>query len=331
MQFIINDILIEIVNPNEVSFEELPASEFLRELYSLLFELLEPTESLFQINFDELDTNIINSIIERNNPRQELKKINGKKVSLGEWNKNPIQKALVLFFSQFPVFNLFISNIHADSDISIKNAEMLLGESTSLDNFTNIKRKVDEINTLKWSRDKDLSERQAGVSILGNISESILAIAMNSIIDENNFFRSQNHDVQSYGDFVLMCLPNNLWISVKSNFARERLLASGFTTDIIGVGYFTDSNEFTSQTKIRNFIKVGFLAMYIPDVPITEEQIEDNISTYDEVMSYYHTNQLVLPKNINSKDFLRPLSQLYNDLNSLLEIQDIKRRTTVRF
>ena len=154
---------------------------------------------------------------------------------------------------------------------------------------------------------------------------------MESLIDNTNFFRSQNQDVQSYGDFVLMCLPNNLWISVKSNFARERLLASGYTTDIIGVGYFTDFNEFTSQTKIRNFIKVGFLAMYIPDITITEEQIANNISTYKQALNCYETQQRELPKNINGKNFLRPLSQLYNDLNSLLEINDIKKRTTVRY
>lgn len=328
MQFQHNNISITIEEPANINFNNNP---FLERIYNYLYSLLNSNNGLFQINFDDLDTNLLQTIIDENNPRLILKKINGKKISSAEWNKNPIQKAFVLFFSIFPNFNLFVKNIHADPEINIKNAEILIDENTSPENFLHVKRKIDEINNLKWNRTLEVSESQAGVSILGSVSEILLERAMESLIDNTNFFRSQNQDVQSYGDFVLMCLPNNLWISVKSNFARERLLASGYTTDIIGVGYFTDFNEFTSQTKIRNFIKVGFLAMYIPDIPITEEQIANNISTYRQALNCYETQQRELPKNINGKVFLRPLSQLYNDLNSLLEINDIKRRTTVRY
>jgi hypothetical protein len=328
MQFQHNNISITIEEPDNINFNNNP---FLEKIYNYLYSLLNSNNGLFQINFDDLDTNLLQTIIDENNPRLILKKINGKKISSAEWNKNPIQKAFVLFFSIFPNFNLFVKNIHADPEINIKNAEILIDETTSPENFLHVKRKIDEINNLKWNRTLEVSESQAGVSILGSVSEILLERAMESLIDNTNFFRSQNQDVQSYGDFVLMCLPNNLWISVKSNFARERLLASGYTTDIIGVGYFTDFNEFTSQTKIRNFIKVGFLAMYIPDIPITEEQIAKNISTYQQALNCYETQQRELPKNINGKVFLRPLSQLYNDLNSLLEISDIKRRTTVRY
>ncbi|MFX4278422.1 hypothetical protein ACOL3G_11155 [Aliarcobacter butzleri] len=332
MRFTTNDnITITINEPDEINFDEFPANQFLEKIYRYLYSMLDNTQNLFQINFDNLDYPLIESIIQRNNPRLTLKKINGKKISTSEWSKNPIQKSLVLFFSIFPNFNLFIKNIHADPEINIKNAETLINQETSPENFLLVKRKIDEINNLKWDRTLEVSESQAGVSILGSVSEILLERAMESLIDNSNFFRSQNQDVQSYGDFVLMCLPNNLWISVKSNFARERLLASGYTTDIIGVGYFTDFNEFTSQTKIRNFIKVGFLAMYIPDIPITEEQITGNTSTFQQALNYYQTQQRELPKNINGKNFLRPLSQLYNDLNSLLDIQDIKRRTTVRY
>lgn len=331
MQFQFNNTLVTIQRPTNIDFNLHNASHFLQEVYTYLYELLNENNGLFQINYDELDTNLLQRLIDENNPRIVLTKMNGKKVSTTEWQNNPIQKAFVLFFSQFPDFNLLLTNLHTDPAINIKNAETLFGENVSSQNFLNIKKQVDEINNLKWTREKNLSERQAGVSILGNISETLLETAMESLIDNTNFFRSQNHDVQSYGDFVLMCLPNNLWISVKSNFARERLLASGYTTDIIGVGYFTDYNEFTSQTKVRNFIKVGFLAMYIPDIPITETQITNNVSTYQESINYYNENNRELPRNINGQLFLRPLSQLYNDLNTLLQIDDIKRRTTVRY
>ncbi|RXJ79879.1 hypothetical protein [Arcobacter sp. F2176] len=331
MQFQFNNTLVTIQEPTNIDFNLHNATHFLQEVYTYLYGLLNEDNGLFQINYDELDTNLIQRLIDENNPRIVLTKINGKKVSTTEWQNNPIQKAFVLFFSQFPDFNLLLKNLHTDPSINIKNAETLFGEAVSSQNFLNIKKQVDEINNLKWTREKSLPERQAGVSILGNISETLLETAMESLIDNTNFFRSQNHDVQSYGDFVLMCLPNNLWISVKSNFARERLLASGYTTDIIGVGYFTDYNEFTSQIKVRNFIKVGFLAMYIPNIPITESQITNDVSTYQEAVNYYNDNNRELPLNINGKPFLRPLSDLYHDLNTLLQIDDIKRRTTVRY
>ena len=82
-------------------------------------------------------------------------------------------------------------------------------------------------------------------------------------------------------------MPNNLWLSVKSNFARERLLASGFTTDIIGVGFFESAKEFTGKIRIRNFQRAGFLAMYCPDVPVNQEQIDNQITTYDLIVKRY--------------------------------------------
>ena len=101
--------------------------------------------------------------------------------------------------------------------------------------------------------------------------------------------------MKSWGDFVIMCLPNNLWLSVKSNFARERLLASGYSNDILAVGFFEDFTEFTSQVKIRNMQRAGFLCVYIPDVPVTDEQENNLTTTYQQTLNHYNSKNIPFP------------------------------------
>jgi hypothetical protein len=317
---------------NQINFSLLPSSNFFKIIYRYLyrkvidFDTLEP-----QIDFDGLNHDLFIKCYEKYNVQANMKNFHVKNISKKEYNKARAQKSLLVFLLHFPDFYIYLKNVNADATVSIQNAEKILGARVSIDNFIQIKRVIDEQNRLRWSREKTNQESQGGVSILGTISETILNMAMSQIIDEKNFFKTTMSEIQSYGDFVLMCLPNNLWLSVKSNFARERLLASGFSTDIIGVGFFTDSKEFTSQAKIRNFLKVGFLAMYIPDVPITQEQIDNNTSTYDEVIAYYEEHDIALPTNINQTPFIRKLSDIKNDLKALLDIKDISKRTTVFF
>jgi hypothetical protein len=215
--------------------------------------------------------------------------------------------------------------------IAIKSSEVYLNLTIDSTNFITAKQFIDQINRHRWTRPQNDSEQQSGVSNLGGVSELLLEIAMNQLIDGLNFFKTNNQQVQSYGDFVLMCLPNNLWLSVKSNFARERLLASGYTTDILGVGFFTSKDEFTSKAKIRNFQRVGFLAMYLPDIPVSEIQVTNNTNTYDEVMEFYAANGINLPININGTLFLRRLSNLHADISAILAITDISNRTTLSF
>jgi hypothetical protein len=145
-----------------------------------------------------------------------------------------------------------------------------------------------------------------------------------------NFLKSNNTDIKTYGDFVLMALPNNLWLSVKSGYSRERLLASGYFNDVLGVGFFEESKEFKTLSKVRNFKKVGFLAIYLPDTPVTEQQEKNLTNTYNLIIQHYISNNIKQPENINGKPFFRPLSSLGKDLKRLLDT-DIKRRTTINF
>jgi len=221
----------------------------------------------------------------------------------------------------------FMSNFHPSADSQIKEAVHALGEPITFANISGFKSYLRDTNKQRWTRDLEDDEKQGSVSILGSISEKLLAKALGELVDEGNLFQTTRDDVKSYGDFVLLCLPNNLWFSVKSGFARERLLASGFANDLIGVGFFQDPDEFKSLNKVRNFKKVGFLSIYLPDVPVTVKQELEGASTYQEVKDYYGNEA---PQNINGSKFYRPLSELGTDISSLLDLP-IKKRSIIDF
>lgn len=285
------------------------------------------------INFDQFKA-YITQILKKLTLVQikELRKIGygGKAINTNEWAKAQEHKAMMIFLWFYPHFANLLLNIHLLSSVVIRSTEIHLAEPIDTENFVKAKKFIDEINRVRWSRAQTSSEQQSGKSNLGQVSEALLEKALCKLIDSQNFFKTNNQKVQSYGDFVLMCLPNNLWLSVKSNFARERLLASGYTTDILGVGFFTSANEFTSTAKVRNFQRVGFLAMYLPEIPISEEQIEDGTNTYKQVTDFYRQHGSV-PKNINGTSFIRPLSQLHTDLQMMLNTANIANRTTIKF
>jgi len=259
----------------------------------------------------------------------KLKKKPSKKAS------NPdrlrIQFIVREFLSRYPMLLGLVQNVVSLAELSIDNAEILFGSKVNGANFIDMKRVIDQVNRVAWNRICDVSESQSGTSTLGQISETLLNCVFADMVDEIQFFKVSSPDVQSYGDFVMTCLPNNLWISVKSNFARERLLASGYSNDILGVGFFEESAEFTSMVRIRNFQRAGFLAMYCPDVAVTEKQVVSGSSTYHEVEQTYSGRGVDMPRNINGQPFIRKLSDLYKDLSSLLSEKDIRRRTTVKF
>ena len=316
-----------------VPSDELYEHFFIPIRNKLLFYVDVETVDYPHIDFDKFKpfmTNLLSYLSTSN--INELRKLgySSKSISNTEWKKAKEHKSLMVFLWFYPHFANLLSNVHLLSSIVIRSTEIHLGESINTKNFVNAKKLIDKINRVRWTRAQATNEQQSGVSNLGAISEALLEHALSELIDNNNFFKTNNQKVQSYGDFVLMCLPNNLWLSVKSNFARERLLASGYTTDILGVGFFTSPDEFTSAAKIRNFQRVGFLAMYLPEIPISEQQIDANKNTYTQVMDYYQQTGKA-PVNINGTKFIRPLSQLHTDLELILSTKNIANRTTVEF
>lgn len=220
----------------------------------------------------------------------------------------------------------FVLNMHPSARSQVEFSAYKNKKEVNFNNIAFHKNEIRLFNKKIWTRDQNDSEKQGGASVLGGISEELIRAALGSACDSRNLMRCNLSSVKSYGDFVLMCLPNNLWISVKSAFSRERLLASGYANDLIGVGFFQDAKEFKSLAKIRNFKKVGFLAIYLPDTPVSDEQARGNTNTYEDVVSSHRD----AVKNINGKDFFRPISSLGDDINALLA-ENLDKRTTIDF
>jgi hypothetical protein len=307
---------------------------FLSPMQKLLLSHIDSdTKTFSHIDFDVIKPEI--EKIVANVPLEVIAKIksigiDGKSITGSQWKSMSSHRGLMFFLQYYPEYSNLVTNVNLLASIAIKSAEVHLSAPINASNFVLAKQFYDQINRQRWTRALTPSEQQSGVSNLGGFSEALIQKALEGFIDGKNFFKTNNPKVQSYGDFVLMCLPNNLWLSVKSNFARERLLASGYTTDIIGVGFFTDSSEFTSTAKIRNFQRVGFLAMYLPNIPISEQQITDESNTFDEVVSFYGGID-ELPVNINGTKFIRPLSSLASDLGKLIDEPNIANRIACDF
>ena len=322
-----NSGTVEIEDPTSLTF----GSEFDKELYELIYGLIvEGGNYKPVLNTDDFQNGMYSLNLENlyNQSDLSIKPPSVKAVNPGRlWNQHLVRD----FLSRYPVFMGLVCNNIILADIAISNAEILSGETVNVSNFIRLKSIIDQVNRSAWTRDRDVSESQSGVSTLGTISENLLQIIFDTLVDNETFFKVGQSEVQSYGDFVLMCLPNNLWLSVKSNFARERLLASGYTNDILGVGFFQDPSEFTGLVRIRNFQRAGFLAMYCPDVAVSERQVIENTNTYDQVMDHYETNGQTPPTNINGMPFIRKLSDLYEDLALLVNVKDIRKRSTVKF
>jgi len=324
--FRFDDRDLVVSSPEDVEFE----NEFFARTYAALYGLIEEGEYGPQVSADRIHDGQLGFALSDVAGQHEVRV---KSPSTKATNRERLQTQICLreFLLRYPQFSGLIYNTTSSADIAISNAEWVLGSASSADNFIDIKRIIDKLNLSAWDRELDTSERQSGVSTLGTISETLLATALETLVDDVNFFKVNHSQVQSYGDFVLMCLPNNLWLSVKSNFARERLLASGYSNDILAVGFFQDPTEFTGTVRVRNLQRAGFLAMYCPDVAVTEEQQIADTSTYQQVCESYEADGGRIPDNINGKPFIRPLSELRDDIGELLEIDDVRRRHTVGF
>ena len=323
-------------SPSEIKYKNI----FQSKIYEFFYEKL-PNQGDYKIYFDtdkisnkELGIDLISEFKKSDEGNKISKFSGGKGLSNEDLNRYRNQQIIREYlFNNFPEFvGIFQNNITFQKNC-IENAKILLGiNEIDINNFMDFKAYTNELYKKTWNRTLNESEKNSGVSTVGEISEKLVEGAFSGLIDNINFFNSKGNDaVKSYGDFVLMCLPNNLWLSVKSGYSRERLLASGYSNDILGVGFFEDFEEFTSESKNRNLKKVGFLAIYCPDIPVSRDQIENGTNTYNLIQNHFKMQNKDMPKNINGKDFIRKLSSIKDDLGRLLKEKDIKKRTTIGF
>lgn len=317
-----------ISDPNNETFR----TAFHQTAYKLLFDRITDGRCEPHIDTDQLVQQVTGIDLYDLAKQHNLKpdKLSPKS-DIRPKERDEVKKALQLFLGDYPLFVSFVQNCNLKADIAITHAEALIDKECDIQNFMRLKRIINHFNSRCWSRLQSVSESNSSKNSLGNISENLLEKAFGALVDGKNLIKINNDEVQSYGDFVLVSLPNNLWLSVKSNFSRERLLASGYSNDILGVGFFEDFKEFTTRTKLRNMMKAVFLCLYLPDIPVTEKQIKNGENTFQQTVDHYRSSNPPVPLNINGGEFLRPLSKLADHLKPLLEERDISKRLTLNF
>lgn len=123
------------------------------------------------------------------------------------------------------------------------------------------------------------------------------------------------------GDFAIMGSPFNLFVSVKSYKAKERLIVSGTgqnAAPVVGFGLFDDPTEW-SPDRVKQYKQRGFIAIYMPT------SLYDNLAAmtsqtpglsprlvrkYSESNGYPATNI----RNIYDRPLLRKLEDFDDDI-----------------
>lgn len=101
-------------------------------------------------------------------------------------------------------------------------------------------------------------------SVIGGVSELICKIGLEAAAPGRYAKLPRGWDW--IGDYAITGLPFNLYISVKSYYAKERLIVSGTgqgAAPVIGYGLFKDIDEW-SPTRVHQYRHRGFVAIYMP-------------------------------------------------------------------
>lgn len=151
------------------------------------------------------------------------------------------------------------------------------------------------------------------VSLIGSLTEKICEIAIKAVCDEKRYSKLPKN-WKWLGDFAVTGLPFNLYISVKSYYAKERLIVSGtgqMAAPVVGYGLFKDVNEW-NPSRVGQYKHRGFVAIYIPH------------DIYDALSRKTGKGHPVTDvKNIYDKPFLRDIADFSNDLKNVVNTNNI--------
>ena len=135
------------------------------------------------------------------------------------------------------------------------------------------------------------------VSLTGTITERICKIGLEAGAPDKH--SKLPKDWKWVGDFMIIGKPYNIFVSVKSYSARERLIASGTgqqAAPVIGYGLFDKKSEW-SIGRVRQYLQRGFVAIYMPN------KLLSKLSTESKNI-----------KNAYNRPFLRDISAFSDDL-----------------
>lgn len=163
--------------------------------------------------------------------------------------------------------------------------------------------KLNNIYKIFPELDKLNQEVKFSVSTTGTITERICGWALDTALP-NGYYRLTGNSDKWLGDYVILGVPFNVVISVKSYKVKERLLVSGsgsLLVPTIGWGFMNDPKEFKYE-RLQSYLYRGFIAIYMPN--FTLKNVEKN--------------SLAL-LNVHKNKFLRPIENLVNDIKKSQE------------
>lgn len=157
------------------------------------------------------------------------------------------------------------------------------------------------------------------VSVTGAVTELICKIGLEATVPGR-------YDVLPktwswVGDFAIMGSPFNLFVSVKSYKAKERLIVSGTgqnAAPVIGYGLFDDAKEW-SPNRVKQYKQRGFIAIYLPKslYDTLDGMVSTNTAYTQNQRNRFASNGYPSTKilNIYDKPLLRKIEDFTSDLS----------------
>lgn len=170
-----------------------------------------------------------------------------------------------------PNFITDLTNIKAGTMTGITQSQYIFDETIYVAGQTGNSPSVQYANIYDILDSRDLVHNTilaAGltedVSVTGKVTELICNIALQAVVPARYDKLPKTWDW--VGDFAILGSPFNLFISVKSYKAKERLIVSGMgqnAAPVIGYGLFDDPKEW-SPDRVKQYKQRGFIAIYMP-------------------------------------------------------------------
>lgn len=168
------------------------------------------------------------------------------------------------------------------------------------------------------------SGTKVDVSVTGKITERICQIALDAAAVTRYCRPPQSWDW--IGDFELLGTPFNVFVSVKSYKAKERLIVSGtgqLAAPVIGYGLFDSTKEW-SPNRVKQYKQRGFLAIYMPKKLYTELSLlnETNPNLSQKERKKYSSTKgypVTEIKNIYERPLIRVLNDFADDIANVYQ------------
>lgn len=212
---------------------------------------------------------------------------------------------------------------------NISQSQLIFNETLSRSGFSAASPAVQYANIYTILSARDAVHRDiiaAGltedVKVTGAVTELICKIALDAAAPDRYDHLPKTWDW--VGDYAIMGSPFNLFISVKSYKAKERLIVSGMgqnAAPVVGYGLFNDPSEW-SPDRVKQYKQRGFIAIYMPRLLYdTLERMSSTTPALSPVEQRKYTPEKDYPAtnitNIYNRPLLRKLEYFASDIQNI--------------